>query len=161
LDFFPSNTSTAQGTRYLFTTAATSLGGSWKKQLISNQRMIHPENKKYAAIQCNKTGRTAISKEVFLNMVFDSRPVPIETNWTKKTSCPPPHSLSKWKLVLVHKHSASGFIGFFIGSLGLFDQSKPYQLDFDQTKNLRSEVQCYYLDFSLIPWIHTYDNYEV
>jgi hypothetical protein len=50
LDLSPSNTSNAHGTRYVFTTTATSLGGSWKKQLISNQIMIHPENKKYIAI---------------------------------------------------------------------------------------------------------------
>jgi len=132
-----SNTSTAQGTRYLFTTAAQSLGGSWKKHPISNQRMFPPENQKYIAIQCNNR-KNCNQQRGFLYMVFDARPVPIETNWTKKSSCPPPHSLSKWKLVVIHKHSASAFIGFFIDSLGLFDQSKPYQLDFNHIKNLHS-----------------------
>jgi hypothetical protein len=103
------NTSTAQGTRYLFTTTASSLGGSWKKELISNQRMIHPENKKYTAIQSNNRKNCGNQQRGFLYMVFDARPVPIESNWGKKYHThhhtPFPSGSLFLSINILHQHS--------------------------------------------------------
>jgi hypothetical protein len=98
--------------------------------------MIHPKHEKYIAIQCNNRNNCGNQQRGFLYMVFDARPVPIDTTSASKTTRPPPHSSSKWKLVIIHKLTATAFIGFFINSLGSIDDSMPFQIDFKKHTDL-------------------------
>ena len=146
-DSTPSNTSSAHGTRHFFTT--TSLGDSWKRQIISNEKLIPPGQTKYIAIE-NNNRRNRKQQRGFLYMVYDARPTPTETTWSRKTSSAPPQSATRWKLFMFHKHTDSDLIGFFIDNLGQFDQSKPYDLGYELLQHLQSaEKYLYFVPVSL------------